>query len=508
MLAHHGHYVVLNHSPKSAGGAVLLWWLLGLAMVSMALLSTNPTSFRRDATGDALATAKTALLGYAAGYPEFHLKGNPLRSVFVPGHLPCPNLENTNNLGQESPQCQTQGITTLGRLPWTTLGTSPLRDQHGECLWLMVSGDYKNNPKADLLNRDTPGRILIQSEQAGQFTTLAEDVVAVIIAPGPPLIGQARSFQTNTLCDGPMDASQYLDAHQQGHNAIPSAEVDGTTLLITTAPASSVNDRMVWITRQELWEWVQQRTDLRDERALFDTQHLITQTPALTQRIASCLRQWALNWQAGTAQTPQAPLLRLLWAAPLQINTAAPNTFKNDRFNDQKNLLAGRMPIHIWDSHRDTNQQSSLAGIAGCTDSDKSACRLFRIDNCPDLLPVAGHPTTTDSPDGWLDKWKDHLFYAVAPNFRPDKTPSEGCAISAGCLSVNGRHYAAIVLYAGPPLAGQQRLRTADKMQVSNYLEGINATSIAQGGREFSTTGNDRMVCLRADLSIADGCLD
>lgn len=476
--------------------------------LSSSIISRFPQNDHATQTDQALIAAKTALLGYAAAYPEFHLKGSPLRSVFVPGHLPCPNLENTNNLGQEAPQCLSQGLTTVGRLPWTTLGVSPLRDQYGECLWLIVSGDYKNNPKADLLNRDTPGRIRIQAEHAGQLSTLAEDVVAAIIAPGPPLAGQNRPFNRQTLCDGPMDASQYLDTHSQGSNASPSSHPEGDTFLITHTPSSLVNDRMAWITRQELWQWVQQRPDLRDERALFDTQHLTTQAPALTQKVASCLRQWALNWPTGTTANPKAPLLRLPWAAPLQINTSAPNTFKNDRFNDQKNLLAGRLPMHLWDSHRDTDKQSSLASMGGCTDSDKSSCRLFRVDNCSDLLPVAGHPSTTDSPDGWLDKWKDHLFYAVAPNFKPDKTPSEGCANSAGCLSVNNRAYAAIVIYAGPPLAGQQRLRTADKMQVSNYLEGINATSIAQGGRVFETAGNDRMVCLRANLSLADGCLD
>lgn len=494
--------------PARAQGAVLLWLLFALTALSTALIASSPQTNSATQTDQALAAAKFALLGYAAAYPESHLKDNPPRRVFVPGLLPCPNLENTNNTGQEAIQCQSQGVTTLGRLPWTTLGLSPLRDAHGECLWLMVSGDYKNNPKSDLLNRDTPGRIRVQTESAGRIKSVADDVVAVIIAPGPPLPGQNRPFNRNALCDGPMNAADYVDAHSQGHNATPNPLPDSDSIVLTQTPNSPVNDRMAWITRQELWQFVQQRPELRDERALFDAQSLSTQSPALTQRVANCLRQWALSWATGIPETPTPPLLRLPWAAPLQINTAAPNTFKNDRFNDQKNLLAGRVPFHVWDSHRDTDKLAALTSMAGCTDSDKTACRLFRVDNCPDLLPVAGHPTTTDSPDGWLDKWKDHLFYAVAPNFKPDKTPNTGCADQAGCLSVNNRPYAAIVIYAGPPLAGQHRLQTSDKMQVSNYLEGINATSIAQGGRVFASAGNDRMVCLRANLSIADGCLD
>ena len=506
---------VRAHSSHQSG-YILLWMLLFLGLLSAGTVagwSRIGRVLNEDVTGQALSNAKLALLGYAAGYPEGHLKGSPERAAFVPGHLPCPDLE-TNNPGQEAPQCNSQGVSALGRLPWTTLGISPLTDSSGECLWYAVSGQYKSNPKANLLNPDIAGQFTLQAIGPNGLVTVAEDVVAVVIAPGPPLPGQTRPF-TDTQCRSALLPDQYLDKYGTNNNALLNTSPEGNTVLVTARPETlfgktageSLNDRMVWITRQELFAAIQQRSTLKDGSALFDTTYLTASSDskaALTQRVANCLRAFGLA----------NPYKRLPWAAPLSISTAAPNTFQNDRFNDQKNLMAGRIPHLVWDSRKALGVAPSLTGLSGCNTSDSTSCRLFRSDNCADFLPVAGHPTPTDStsnkdsPDGWFEKWKDHLFYAVASDFQPAAQAAGSCQDTSQCLDVNGRPYAAIVLYAGDVQSGQQRLTTANKLDINNYLEGSNATSVSTGGRSFAAAGNDRMVCLRVDLSLSMGCTD
>ena len=504
----------MSPNRKRQGGYLLLWWaalLLASALTAWAINPPAGTQFSSDTTQKSLEAAKAALLGYAAAFPDTHQAGAILRNAYVPGHLPCPNLENANP-GQESLNCLAQGLSSLGRLPWTSLGLQPLVDGDGECLWYAVSGNYKNNPKANLLNADTPGQFQIQTQGPNGWTTLADDVVAVLMAPGAAKSGQSRPFSANNRCNSALVASNYLDTYPGGSNAVLSTSPEGITTLVQAPMKLSAdndqqpNDRLIWITRKELFDAVNRRSELKTGSAFFDASFSTpptNKTPALTQRIASCLRDFAL---ANTYK-------RLPWAAPIKLTSAAPNTFKNDAFNDKKNLLAGRIPMMLWDSKQAIGLPM-LGTFATCNSSTNADCRLFRTNNCTDFLPIAGFPTALDgtsnkdSPDGWLDKWKDHLFYAVAADFQPAATGSGNCGTASNCLQVNGRPYAAIVLYAGASTNNQKRLQTAEKLVVENYLEGVNATSITTAGRVFANAGNDQMVCLRPDLSISHGCLD
>lgn len=88
-------------------------------------------------------------------------------------------------------------------------------------------------------------------------------------------------------------------------------------------------------------------------------------------------------------------------------------------------------------------------------------------------------------------------------------TPDVGACTS--CLTVNGgaNPYAAVVIYSGERLAGQQRTvppNDADtKQTISNYLEGNNATNYpdATGNGDYQTgTNNDIAYCINEDMTV------
>ncbi|MDR2165825.1 MAG: hypothetical protein LBO79_09470 [Zoogloeaceae bacterium] len=479
-------------TPRSVSGAVLLGLVMLLTLGGLTWLVVDITRFngaatRNAATDRALAEAKEALLGYAAAYPELHLKAG--RAVFVPGHLPCPDMGSPLGLeGTESGVCGAEGVTVVGHFPWRSLGVPPPRDGYGECLWYAVSGHYKANPKARLLNPDIPGQFEIVDEQDRIIGAAAERPVAVLFAPGPPLSGQERA-DAGGECRWNYDARHFLDMLGGVNNAVPNTDPEGVTRLAAGRESAEFNDRLLWIHRAEVFARVAQRQPLED---LFDAHFGETGFPgraALAQRVAACLARFGARnaWR------------RLPWAAPLALAENPPLTFQNDAFADRQDLLAGRPPFLV------TRSQARLASTLGtlptCA-SGNTACRLLRSDNCPELAAVDGG-NTANGKDGWFDKWKDHLFYLVAPGFAPAEAPAADCSTTPeACIEVEGRTYAAAVIFAGAPQAGQERDTNIDRMNATRYLEGENALTVQNGGRRLEVTGNDRIVCLEAN---ADG---
>jgi hypothetical protein len=479
---------------RRQGGFSLLLPALLLLMLAAGLLAgaaQRAEQRSRARTAHSLAVARDALIGYAAAYPELHQRGEPPRSANVPGHLPCPGT-GIGVSGQEAPNCEGQGISVVGRLPWKSLGISPLRDGSGECLWYVVAGNYKNNPKWSLLNPDQPG-LLHLVDASGR--SIAE-AAAVVIATGPP-IGTQQRAPDDGLCGDDHDARQYLE-----QELALSSEAGGSSTLTLRTDTAAGNDRYAWITPEDIFTArFGNRADLR--YALFDSTYATSGRAALAQRVADCLSRFGL---ANTFH-------RLPWAAPLPLPDAGADTFTSDQFDDQKNLLTGRVPQLVRDSFRAV-APLDLPSFATCSSSTPAACRLLRTDNCPDLLPVAGYPTPSDtaptgkdSPDGWWDLWKDHLFYAVATDFAATAAPAGDCSDPTRCLWVDGDGpYAAVVIFAGSALPGQQRGSDAERMRADNYLEGSNADAISRGTVHFAAAGNDQIVCIRPDLGVVAAC--
>ncbi len=241
--------------PTKQSGASLLLALFiatvfGLALFFAGNNERNPSTFRDVATEAALAEAKAALIGYAATYRD-----RKTDSAF--GYLPCPD---TNNSGFETANCGTAGETAIGRLPYKTLGLPPLHDSSGECLWYIVSGGHKSNPKTDPLNWDTRGQIRIIDASNAQLTgpdDIYGGAVAAVIAPGPPLPGQNRGTGSYP-CSG--DASNNIAAYLDGN--YPESG-NGTLDLSIGAPRSSTNnDRINWISAREVFDTLAKRNDL------------------------------------------------------------------------------------------------------------------------------------------------------------------------------------------------------------------------------------------------------
>lgn len=509
---------------KLKGSVLLLMLVLMTAMATLLISTLSKANHRigRDKiTAAALAQAKEALIGYAVAYPERHLVLGSI--VYVPGHLPCPD-KGTGTEGNEPGSCSGKGISAIGRLPWKTLGLPPLRDGAGECLWYAVSGSFKANTNPDLLNWDSDGQFQILAEDGTTIIAGTSDTnydgthpVAVIFSAGAILPGQNRTPAASGVdeCGGNYTASNYLDTFAGIANSTINAAANAITRLISGKNSDTFNDRLMFITVDEIFtRHIEKRNDFPGgyfndttlTNAVLDNpaDPVNSTTFGLLQKTAQCLVKYGKN-------NSTAANKRLPWAAPLNIAN-----FVNDSFNDSVELLAGRPPFIVNDS--------AATAPANLLVTSSNSWRLLTVSRCPTGWNTVAGTAGTISQDGWWDKWKDHLFYAVADAFKPSSAvaslvyPCNNLQSGGNCLWVNHGGvigvkgpYAAVLIYAGEKLAAsaQSRDTLAQKIVVDNYLEGANATSISAGnGNNTFTkaTGNDALLCISQDLSIDPGC--
>ena len=217
----------------------------GLATVLGQAQLGEAAQFRRQqSTLRALAEARAALIGYAQTYHHTH----PDSTI---GFLPCPDLDLASGDGNAEGSCGATGVFSVGRLPYRTLGLSPLRDGYGECLWYAVAGTFKNRFPAGYVTWDT----------LGQFTLALADgtvlnpgggrqrAVAVIFSPGPPTATQQRGTPTHR-CSGNADALVALSAYLEDALVPQSAPYT----LTPGTPGSEVgNDTLVWISAEDVF---------------------------------------------------------------------------------------------------------------------------------------------------------------------------------------------------------------------------------------------------------------
>jgi hypothetical protein len=234
--------------------------LAALGSLGWLLQHQDGTAARRQLaqaqhTARALASARDALLGYAASYREQNHDDSDY------GYLPCPDLDGDGS----SETCGHQGQASLGLLPYRTLNLPDLRDGHGQCLWYAVAGSFKNNPKPQILNWDSRGQFQAVDE-AGQTLPLA---AAVIIAPGPPLASQQRSDGQRT-CPLPANAAQYLEA---------LSSAGGSSTQTLTPPGPTNNDQIQWVSGDQIYQLLRRRPGYA------------TYLNQLIQSLAHCVRE-------------------------------------------------------------------------------------------------------------------------------------------------------------------------------------------------------------------------
>ncbi len=233
---------------QSARGFVTLLMLLVLLSAGSAVLlralnqRTASAAHAEASTRAALATAREALLGYAVRYPD--TPGVALTAG--PGRLPCPDtrLDRGDPLGAADSPCAQATGTETGRFPWHTLGLPELRDGTGAPLWYAVSNNFRAHLTA-ALNNESRGTLRLDD------CAKEQDIVALVIAPGTALEGQARR--------GPVfDAAAYLE----GDNA---SRGDGC---FSERKDAAHNDEILTITRADLMQGVEPRVLREVDNAL------------------------------------------------------------------------------------------------------------------------------------------------------------------------------------------------------------------------------------------------
>jgi len=286
--------------------------VLLLAVVTMSALYMMVSQLTRVAqrvdrdivTAKALGEAKQALIGYAArdrrlrprspdraapppGPPDptsfyysgalvsgYGAGGIDIQPSDRPGSLPCP-APDESGIALPADACaswSTAGAgvwkNRVGWLPWRTLGVPPLRDADGNLLWYAVSDSVRNGNlnsggpplvlNSDIVHRAAPDPFAFKPLTV-QGSVPAQNVVAVVIAPGQALSGQDRDgakYSVRSYLEG---ANNYLD------NDAGSTSDD----VFEMQPRSTTfNDTLASITAAELFAVVENAVALRIQRTV------------------------------------------------------------------------------------------------------------------------------------------------------------------------------------------------------------------------------------------------
>jgi hypothetical protein len=104
------------------------------------------------------------------------------------------------------------------------------------------------------INNTVGGAITIEDATGA---IVANQVIAVIFAPGQALPGKDRSTIGKTTCGGNNNPVNYLDIAQGIDNSKGGGA--GNNIFITSTPSATFNDKLVYITTQDLYQVVSKR---------------------------------------------------------------------------------------------------------------------------------------------------------------------------------------------------------------------------------------------------------
>ena len=239
-----------THNSQRGMALLILAFFLALVATGYVVQSLDSVQIKNERdkkTTTSLAEAKTALIGWSA------------KNTTMPGTLPCVDSNNGGSAVNSGQNCTLY----IGHFPWKTLEISDLRDGDGECLWYAVSPLYRNvitvlNRPINQINNTVPGTITVKSANGVILPTPVNPIIAVIIAPGRPLVGQSHNNVGITQCGGNITASNYLDSVNGVNNA--TGNVSGNNYIFTAGDSSSTfNDKIAYITAEELYRAVRGR---------------------------------------------------------------------------------------------------------------------------------------------------------------------------------------------------------------------------------------------------------
>ena len=208
---------------------------IGVAATAVVVASLSATAVRNEQgrkDSNALALAKQALIASAAS------------SNTQPGSLPCPDTNNDglSDLNMTSGAC----ASSVGRLPWQTLGLPDLRDAAGERLWYAVSANFQDLA-ANHINAYTTG--MLNVSQPGQDSL--SGIVAIVISPGQPVGNQTRDATSVN------SAENYLESY-----------TSSTLTATIVARDSTHNDQLSVVTPADIFSLVERRVAKEVQTAL------------------------------------------------------------------------------------------------------------------------------------------------------------------------------------------------------------------------------------------------
>ena len=534
---------------------MLVILIIGITTALVTSLSSIAISNKRNqTTSDSLAQAKEALIGYAVTYGDTH-PGE------TDGYLPCPDMDGTAGgtpVEGSSETCGSAGANSMGRLPWKTLDLPALYDGTQECLWYAVSGSYKNNPKSGAtMNWDNEGQLKVYASDGNEISP--KEIIAMVIAPGTPLnTNENRSGSAAPTCGGNYTPAAYMDndtAHTinngdiaTGKFILPHDHRDANNNITLT-----VNDQFVFITRQDIWNAIQNRVT-REAKQCLDAYasepgaggKYPWAVPVNTQTSFSPLFMGSYNTLFGrlptrpNVQTVTTPAMIVdmqatfaeLWTAlsvfaasktsgnlsAMQTKASAAKNAADtvkDFYNGQPlESPADNLKNAANDAKNNLTISSSSAAIANIQQNIVDAANDFvatmpsefaQASGMPDTWPVS---CTLFSSARW-DHWRDLIFFQIASGYKPGSSANCG----GSCLSVTGTahtqsgsgSYRAAVITAGKKLTSNRNTAT-----VSDYLEPDNLLPKNNPSQPYLTyrisdadykTNNDHVFCLDGQVN-------
>ena len=360
-------------------------------------------------TARALADARRALVGWSVGAG---LSGSGI--AHTPGVLPFPD-RNTDARGYDGrADCVTSWLSDrhlIGRLP-TAGETSPcprrtlgveLRDGSGEPLWYAVSRNLVNHRGGSASDPPiSPG--LLDGTAAYPWLRLIDadgnvvngsdgeplEIAAVIVAPGPPLAGQARSGAAP-------GAAQYLDSVSVNGVTYDNADSDGCRDAVTGASAYT---DCPGLTGEEFILYPDSRDTPAATDAFNDRIAYVTAEELLRAAEARALGEMALVLERYRSVHGAYP-----WMAPY---TGDPGTDPTDTVlfhgsaDGAGNTRRGMLPIHaapgqLYDTHYTLSWTIDSGAII--TTTDPSSIGSIPPPTDAELYALASAtPQTTSTP--------------------------------------------------------------------------------------------------------------
>ena len=542
---------------KKQRGAVLLIIMIGVIITTAVFFISNMSvnnkiSNQQQKTRHALAQARQALIDYAANYYE----NNIVKQYAL---LPCPELSGSSANGrQQTGACRAQDVNVIGRLPWFTLNIPPLVDGSGECLWYAVSGAYKfaASGQTRMLNDDTPGMFQLLDETGNVISgvTPEDRIVALVIAPGKPLVGQNRpTADTDIFCNidrTVVDINNYLDAFNGVDNAAVSASADSIDQFITasTFRNEGLNDQIIAIYQSDIYRAIHKNSAFRNN--MESLTRVLSTCVATYGRMQACLAgqqcisdcnaafDICMTNAAGSSSDEYA--CRITRATCLNVNNcdALCDVTNSAQINQMQLPLPASMNLLNTDYRLNqnyidlTSTQANDASIGllgrymfdvSHSISDAAVNNIFEACGEMDIASISSAPINmVDENNAYRrlwQHWKDHFFYVVGRDMTALNN-NLSCAGNCPVLATTSQPQAAMLWFSAERLDNQYRQSKPPepstynipagfgKDVITNYLElNTNVYPDANGNASYqkSSASNDIFYCINTNL-VADVC--